>query len=90
MSTPYQNSNFLDIKTFFTDGDVKNIVDLISDYVIKDTVENKITLTNTNVNKNLHRIWWDKDIREYIHNSVLDKLHSNKSFFSNQEFILIN
>jgi hypothetical protein len=64
VSTPYQNSNFLDIKTFFTDDDVKNIADLISEYIIKDSPENKITLTHADDNKIFDRIWWDKDIRE--------------------------
>jgi hypothetical protein len=63
MSTHFQNSNFLDVKTFFTNGDVKNIVDLISEYDIKDVIENKDTLSHTDVNKILDRIWWDKDIR---------------------------
>jgi hypothetical protein len=83
MSTPYQNSNFLDIKTFITDCDVKNITNLISNYDIKDAVESKFTLTHTDVNKILDRIWWYKDIRENIHNVVWEKLHKNKTFFSN-------
>jgi hypothetical protein len=83
MSTQFQSSNFLDFKTFFTDGDVKNIVDLISEYIIKDADENKAMLTHTDVNKILDRIWWHKDIREYIHNAVWEKLHPNKTFFSN-------
>jgi hypothetical protein len=83
MSTPYQNSTFLDIKTFFTDGDVKNIADLISDYIIKDELENKVTFTHIDVNKILDRVLWHKDIREYIHNQICNKLHQNKTFFGN-------
>jgi hypothetical protein len=83
MSTQFQTSNFLNIKTFFTNGDVKNIADLICEYVIKDIVENKVMLTHTDVNKILDRIWWHKDIREYIHNAVWEKLHPKKTFFSN-------
>jgi hypothetical protein len=72
MSSQFQTSNFLDVKTFFTEGDVKNIADLISNYVIKDATDNKISLTHN-----------DKDIREYIHNAMWEKLHPNKTFFSN-------
>jgi hypothetical protein len=57
MPTQFQSSNFLDVKTFFTDSDVKNIADLISNYVIKDVVDNKVTLSHTNVKKILDRIW---------------------------------
>jgi hypothetical protein len=77
MSTKFQNSNFLDVKTFFTDSDVKNIADLISEYVIKDAIDNKITLSHADVNKILDRIWWHKDIRKYIHKTVWEKLHPN-------------
>jgi hypothetical protein len=56
MSTKYQNSNFLDVKTFFTDSDVKKIANLISDYIIKNSLENKVILINTNVNNILDRI----------------------------------
>jgi hypothetical protein len=80
MSTQFQSSNFLDVKVFFTDCDVKNIADLISNYIIKDAVENEVTLTYTDINKILDRIWWRKDIREYIHNTVWEKLYPNKTF----------
>jgi hypothetical protein len=80
MSTSYQNSNFLDVKTFFTDCDVKNIADIISEYIIKHPLENKVTLTHTDVNKILDRIFWYKDIREYIHNAVCDKYIRIKFF----------
>jgi hypothetical protein len=83
MSTQFQTSNFLDVKTFFTEDDVKNIADLISEYVIKDTVDNKVTLTYIDINKILERIWWHKYIREYIHNAVWEKLHPNKTLFCN-------
>jgi hypothetical protein len=83
MSAQYQSSNFLDVKTFFTEDDVKNIVDLISNYIIKDAVDNKVILTHTDANKILDRIWWNKDIMEYIYNAVWEKLLPNKTFFSN-------
>jgi hypothetical protein len=57
MSTQFQTSNFLDVKSFFTDGDVKNIADLISEYIIKDGIEQKVTLSHTDVNNILDRIW---------------------------------
>jgi hypothetical protein len=82
MSTQFQSSNFLDVKTFFTNGDIKSIPDLISEYIIKDTVENKVTLTRKLMSIRFLIESSGINTLENTHNGGWDKLQKNKTFFN--------